>query len=517
MLLDFEKDGVPDREFETCIVGAGAAGLALAHELHERGQDVVLLEGGGASRWERKSQALKATETVGHSFVGAQAGRFRALGGTTSFWMGQVLELDEIDFAERPWVPGSSWPLEKRDLAPYYKRASQLENTDVFLQEDADILDEAGIQESGLGRDLCLSFSRYCPERKFARLFSPLINGDTLPVVLHANVCGGGLAEDRKSVQSVEFRTMEGRLGTCRARNFVFCLGGIESARFILNQKHTPWDPSGLAGRFFTDHIQCFAAEVRNADLSSPDWYLGPQRVSQQYLPKLKLTPEAQREHEVLNVSGLIEYNDGSWSTMRTAVQLLTGSTSGLGMDRVANMAVKLPAVAWSILRSKKDPAYHLPWARPHLSVYCEQLPLSDSRITLTSKQDKTGLYQAAVDWRIAEPELNTIRKYVEIVSDVFRLNGLGEIIPHKDLYKDTFEEQIIDTFHHCGTTRMATSSDEGVVDPNLRLFGTDNAYVCSTSVFPTSGFANPTHTVIALAARLADHLNGNHRGMPDA
>jgi integrase-like protein len=31
----------------------------------------VLLEGGGASRWEQKSQALKATETVGHSCVAA--------------------------------------------------------------------------------------------------------------------------------------------------------------------------------------------------------------------------------------------------------------------------------------------------------------------------------------------------------------------------------------------------------------------------------------------------------------
>jgi len=53
----------------------------------------------------------------------------------------------------------------------------------------------------------------------------------------------------------------------------------------------------------------------------------------------------------------------------------------------------------------------------------------------------------------------------------------------------------------------MASSELEGVVDPNLRLFGTRNAYVCSTSVFPASGFANPTHTLLALAVRLACHL----------
>jgi choline dehydrogenase-like flavoprotein len=44
-------------------------------------------------------------------------------------------------------------------------------------------------------------------------------------------------------------------------------------------------------------------------------------------------------------------------------------------------------------------------------------------------------------------------------------------------------------------------------VDPNLRVFGSRNLYVCSSSVFPTSGFANPTHTIVALAFRLAEHL----------
>jgi choline dehydrogenase-like flavoprotein len=31
--------------------------------------------------------------------------------------------------------------------------------------------------------------------------------------------------------------------------------------------------------------------------------------------------------------------------------------------------------------------------------------------------------------------------------------------------------------------------------------------YACSTAVFPSSGFSNPTHTLIALAFRLAEHL----------
>ena len=50
----------------------------------------------------------------------------------------------------------------------------------------------------------------------------------------------------------------------------------------------------------------------------------------------------------------------------------------------------------------------------------------------------------------------------------------------------------------------MARPASEGVAVPDLRLFGMRNAHVCSCSVFPSSGFATPTLTLLALAVRLA-------------
>jgi choline dehydrogenase-like flavoprotein len=38
-------------------------------------------------------------------------------------------------------------------------------------------------------------------------------------------------------------------------------------------------------------------------------------------------------------------------------------------------------------------------------------------------------------------------------------------------------------------------------------VHGVANLYVAGSSVFPTSGYANPTFTIVALALRLADHL----------
>ena len=53
----------------------------------------------------------------------------------------------------------------------------------------------------------------------------------------------------------------------------------------------------------------------------------------------------------------------------------------------------------------------------------------------------------------------------------------------------------------------MHPSPQQGVVDTDLRVHGTANCYVCSTAVYPSSGFSNPTHTLLALAMRLAEHL----------
>lgn len=53
----------------------------------------------------------------------------------------------------------------------------------------------------------------------------------------------------------------------------------------------------------------------------------------------------------------------------------------------------------------------------------------------------------------------------------------------------------------------MARTPRDGVVDTDLQVHGVRGLFVVGGSVFPTSGYANPTLTIVALALRLADHL----------
>ncbi len=53
----------------------------------------------------------------------------------------------------------------------------------------------------------------------------------------------------------------------------------------------------------------------------------------------------------------------------------------------------------------------------------------------------------------------------------------------------------------------MSASPRRGVVDPDCRVHGIANLWVAGGATFPTSGWANPTLTIVAMALRLADHL----------
>ncbi len=57
------------------------------------------------------------------------------------------------------------------------------------------------------------------------------------------------------------------------------------------------------------------------------------------------------------------------------------------------------------------------------------------------------------------------------------------------------------------GTARMADDPARGVTDAAGRVHSTENLYVCGSALFPSSGYANPTLTIVALALRQAEHL----------
>ena len=72
---------------------------------------------------------------------------------------------------------------------------------------------------------------------------------------------------------------------------------------------------------------------------------------------------------------------------------------------------------------------------------------------------------------------------------------------------KKDFENMGIDASHHMGGTIYNKNRKFAFVDNNLKILGLKKTFICSSSVFPTSGFESPTIIIIALAKRLAYFL----------
>jgi len=76
------------------------------------------------------------------------------------------------------------------------------------------------------------------------------------------------------------------------------------------------------------------------------------------------------------------------------------------------------------------------------------------------------------------------------------------------DIASEQAEFHLPDIARATGTTRMWVDPRSGVVESDCAGHGVDGLYIAGSSVFPTSGHANPTQMIVAIAIRPADRLN---------
>lgn len=514
------REGIPGPgpHADVVVVGAGAAGIALALELARLGKSVALLEAGGKTL-EESSQDPYHTDLSGLPHRGVHEGRVRMHGGTTNKWGGQILELEPEDFERHAWIPGSGWPFPKAELTPHYARALHLEGVANSMLEDAVVWRTLG-QTPPLPVDLELYTSRWCPEPNFARLHrQALETNPAITVWLHANAVEL-LTNEHGTATGIRCATFSGQQAEFQARIYVFTLGTVESNRFFLQPRRKgvlPWNQSGLLGCHFQDHVDSDAATLRPKNRKAfhqifDSIFLGGYK----YNPKLRLARDAQERLETLAVGGTVfsvsDSDEALTAVKTTAKHLLRGRFDAVSAKDFTNLLRNGPLVLRQSYRyAVQHRSFHPANAEIRMRVHCEQHPNTASAITLSDQRDQLGLLRTRLHWSISRQELHTIRAFVRTAET--SLAPLAELTPHPDLFfpDDRFLAQCQDSFHHMGGMRMDPSPTRGVVDPNLRLHNTPNTYICSGAVFPTSGFSNPTHTILALAVRLANHLTSQN------
>ena len=117
------------------------------------------------------------------------------------------------------------------------------------------------------------------------------------------------------------------------------------------------------------------------------------------------------------------------------------------------------------------------------------------------------------IDWRYSEQDLRTVSVALSAFKNALAQSKVGNFTYQLDEVEAEMTRYGAYGGHHLGTARMGTDSATSVVNTDCRLHETDNVYVVGGAVFPTSGQANPTLTVVALALRAADHLRKRYSG----
>ena len=137
-----------------------------------------------------------------------------------------------------------------------------------------------------------------------------------------------------------------------------------------------------------------------------------------------------------------------------------------------------------------------------------EQLPDPESRITLSDKLDALGLPMARINWRIDDQARRSLIRLGHLLAAELPRAGLPTPILEDWIARERPQDgDVADIAHTSGTTRMSDDSKRGVVNSKCQIHGVAGLYVAGTSVFPTSGHANPTLMILSLAIRLADKI----------
>jgi choline dehydrogenase-like flavoprotein len=545
MFIDFLDAAAPtELDADICIVGAGAAGIAMARTFIGSSLRICLLESGGQGG-ELRNQALYEGDSIGPQPFDPVSSRMRVYGGSCNLWGGGCMPLSALDMSPRDWVPHSGWPLSPADLAPWYQHARAF----------------CGIGDHPLDGDRFLASPARPPlpfdsgtlvNQIFVR--SPVLFGRTyrtelerapnLTVLLHANLLELEATPDGGAVHQARIGSLTGRRGTVRARHYVLACGGIENARLLLLSDALV--PGGLGnrhdlvGRYFMDHPSGKLGSLysRKADrLARPYDRQRGKGVAPPF-PEIGLSEQAQRAHRTLNARVHPFVVEGRVSRGLHALRGLRHTLRKPAMDENARLEARMCAtmrseaapaparastpaslgrlalqlgfgmgdVAHALGRKLADkPAVRT--SHVDLVGYFEQAPNPDSRVSLSGERDALGQRKLRIDWRLCDLDHHTFRTSAKLFGEELARACGGRFEPEPWLEGAADAPQVRGTAHHMGTTRMADDPRHGVVDRDCRVHGMDNLHVAGSSVFPTGGWAFPTFTIVAMSLRLADRL----------
>jgi len=506
--------------YDVVVVGSGAGGGTLSSHLARRGVDVAVVEGGPQvnTRTDFNTHAMpfefpnRHIPTMKPGKPGYDSERTRGLGGKTMLWNAVALRLSQRDFKGRDHDgAGANWPVDYKDMAPYYDKVERevgvcgnldhLEDLPdgIFLPPVAlkcsDKMVARGAAKLGLKvihvRKATLTVPR--SQRPACHFCGACMSGcdvvakyNSFDVQMHPALKTGHLdlypnsvvrevmLSDENRVTGIRYiHRTSGAEGEVRGRVVVVSCACVQSVALLLMSKSSRY-PAGLAnssgelGRNFIPHftagIECFLKDLIGTPATDDEGFL-----DHAYLPSFMHT----RKRDYARSFGA-QFNYQN--------------------RRAVGWARSMPGFGKAYKQSVKDryPAYLT------FAPYGEMLPNKNSYIDLDyDKKDTHGLPLARRHVSFEENEKKLFAAMNEWAVNILQAAGA-------EIHSVGPEPR---TNHELGGCRIGDDPRTSVLNEWCQSHDVPNLFVVDGSSFPSSSEKNPTLTIMALAARTADHI----------
>jgi len=504
---------------DVCIVGAGTAGLTVASALDNTPLAVALAESGGLQR-DAMTQSLDSSQSVDDR-INFDCSVARYFGGKSNIWQGRLAALDSIDFQKRPWVTDSGWPIKRTDLEGYYVHASEkLGLKKFFTFHFSEIIDYIKKDNYGFLHGPEFHATVFQWPDNFAEFIDThkkkVKDSSNIHVYLNANAVEISESESAPYVEKIIFQNNSGTRFSIKARYFILANGGVEIPRLLLcsNKKSARGvgNAHDVVGRYFSSHPRGphGIINLSQGKRSHSGLFFGDKIEGSTFRLGLRASDELQWEKKLLNHYVLIEKIDPTiynyfveFVKQKEHFHKTFYKSEGFKPDHFVPGFFKFASA--KILRKIGIDLQIKPRAL-YLRNYMEQVPNKNSRIFLVNERDSMGMLRCMIDWHINDQEKKSLVEMHKLLAEYFRVKGLG-------ILQSTLEQHLDNwkiwggSSHFLGATRMHDDPKQGVVAANCKIHGLSNVFIAGPSTFTTSGYANPTLTIVALSLRLADHL----------
>jgi choline dehydrogenase-like flavoprotein len=416
--------------------------------------------------------------------------RVRLFGGRSLFWSRQSFRLSDYELKGKSHDGyGDDWPISLADLAPYYSRVEEIFRVlgrPEGLPQYPDgnfVLDTSpwtGCMQRFVtaGKQMGIAVCKARSSMGVNGLASSvnLLLPDafaTGKLKAIPNVVVRELSVDRNTgkVNEVHFvDRLSRREMSVKARVVVLAAGTLESTRLLLNSRIA--NSSGVMGHYLIDQVYgpgiiCSVPEARDG----------------------KATPE------LIGGGGLVP-------RFRNIDTKAKNFIRGYALNVYSGMGPMDPRwfAAYGEELQKKLDSYE--GSRFSASLMAEVLARYENHVSIDKNVvDAWGIPVLHIDTKYTDNEFNMARDAVDTSTAMAEAAGFEVLTKNYEPNPPGY------SIHELGTCRMGDDAKTSVLNKWCQSHDIKNLVVVDGSSFVSSGWQNPTMTIVALAMRAAEHL----------